>query len=226
MKSPSAAPTSPAIGSQVTDGVRVQILATEHWNLLGTRSTLWNEAFSRVSMFLTVLSAAMVALALVAQATAFGQGFLLFALALLPIVLLVGLGTYNRVTQINHEDFGLVVGMNRVRHAYMDIAPELEPYFVTGVRDDIPDIWQTYSRGARPFGVFHLLSSSPHVIAAINAVVTAALFDVILQTLGASGRVSALAGATAGVALLIALLVPQTRTVARVLHDYQPRFPG
>ncbi len=75
-------PTLPALSdrSGVTDAVRAQILATEHWSLLATRSMTWNEVFSRASMFVTVLSAATVALALVAQATAFGPGFRLFAL--------------------------------------------------------------------------------------------------------------------------------------------------
>jgi len=34
-----------------------QILATEHWSLLATRSLIWNEALSRATVFLTVLSA-------------------------------------------------------------------------------------------------------------------------------------------------------------------------
>src|SRR3954468_341219 len=103
MKTPSTPPLPLSDEGKVTDAVRVQILATEHWSLLATRSMTWNEAFSRASMFLTVLSAAMVALALVAQATAFGEGFHVFALIVLPIVLLVGLGTYGRLTAINEQ---------------------------------------------------------------------------------------------------------------------------
>jgi hypothetical protein len=48
------------------------ILATEHWSLLGTRSLIWNEAMSRTTLFLTVLSASIVALALLADATGSG----------------------------------------------------------------------------------------------------------------------------------------------------------
>ncbi|HEX2350966.1 MAG TPA: hypothetical protein VHI51_21220, partial [Ktedonobacterales bacterium] len=109
--------STPALSdrSGVTDAVRAQILATEHWSLLATRSMTWNEVFSRASMFITVLSAAVVALALVAQATAFGPGFRLFALLVLPIVLLVGVATVIRLAEDNAEDFGLVIGMNRLR---------------------------------------------------------------------------------------------------------------
>jgi hypothetical protein len=46
----------------------MQILATGHWGLLATRSMIWNEIFMRAGMFLTTLSASIVALALVAQA--------------------------------------------------------------------------------------------------------------------------------------------------------------
>ena len=40
---------------------RAQLLSTEHWSLLATRSMSWNEAFSRTGMFLSTLSAATVA---------------------------------------------------------------------------------------------------------------------------------------------------------------------
>ena len=113
--------------SGVTDAVRVQILATEHWSLLATRSMTWNEVFSRAAMFMTVLSAAVVALALVAQATAFGPGLRLFALLVLPVVLLVGIATVIRLGDANTDDFGLVMGMNRLRHAYLELAPSWSP---------------------------------------------------------------------------------------------------
>src|SRR5215216_5331107 len=89
--------------SGVTDAVRVQILATEHWNLLATRGMTWNEMFARAGMFLTVLSAAVVALALVAQATDFGGTFRLFAFLLLPVVLFLGWATYVRLTNASLE---------------------------------------------------------------------------------------------------------------------------
>src|SRR5215207_1379634 len=73
---------------------RAQLLSTEHWSLLATRSMTWNESFSRTGMFFTVLSGATVALALMAQASSFGQEFVIFALVLLPIVLFVGIATF------------------------------------------------------------------------------------------------------------------------------------
>src|SRR5438093_728043 len=46
----------------------LQVLANEHWSLLATRSLTYNESLSRVSMFLSVLSGAVIALAVVAGA--------------------------------------------------------------------------------------------------------------------------------------------------------------
>src|SRR6266567_3556524 len=77
--------------------MRLQILSTEHWSLLASRSLAWNESFSRAGMFLTTLSGAIVALALVAQASAFGEGFTLFALVILPIALFIGVATVMRL---------------------------------------------------------------------------------------------------------------------------------
>lgn len=91
--------------SGITDAVRAQILEAEHWSLLATCSMTWNEVFRSASMFVTVLSAAVVALALVAQATAFGPGFRLFALLVLPVVLVGELvATVIRLGDANTEE--------------------------------------------------------------------------------------------------------------------------
>ena len=132
---PSARPPHAPVDEprQPSDAVRVQILATEHWSLLATRSMLWSEAFTRATMFLTALSAAVVALALIAQAAGEEETFTLFVVLLLPVMLVVGLATYVRINRINDEDERLVAGMNRLRRGYLDIAPDLEPYLPTSV---------------------------------------------------------------------------------------------
>ena len=101
-------PLAPSPAKEPTDAVtpsmRLQILSTEHWSLLASRSLAWNESFSRGGMFLSTLSGAIMALALVAQATAFGEGFRIFALVILPVVLLVGVGTVLRMGISNWHD--------------------------------------------------------------------------------------------------------------------------
>ena len=158
----------------VPQAVRVQILATEHWSLLATRQLAWTEAFTRATLFLTVLSAAVVALALVAQT---GEDFTLFAVVLLPVVLLLGVAALLRLGEINEEVGRLMVGMNRLRRGYLDIAPDLEPYFVTGAHDDLAGIARTrgldelYQRSM----VMQVAVSTPVIVAVLDGVIAGVL---------------------------------------------------
>ena len=112
------------------------ILATEHWSLLGSRSLIWNEAMSRTSIFLTCCRRRSSPWPLAADATGFGGRTTTLALVLLPVVLLLGLATYVRLVQINAGEARTVLAMNRLRKAYLTMAPGLEPYFSTGHHDD------------------------------------------------------------------------------------------
>lgn len=227
---PSAPTVSPLptdrSGAGVTDAVRAQILATEHWSLLATRSMTWNEVFSRASMFITVLSAAVVALALVAQATAFGPGFRLFALLLLPVVLLVGLATLIRLAEDNSEDFGLVIGMNRLRHAYLELAPELEPYFVTGCHDDEAGILRSYGLGGSTFGLGRFIAGTPNLVGAINVVIVGALAALVADTLGASDTADVAIGVVAALATATGLGILAFRSMRQGRQAHRPRFPA
>jgi hypothetical protein len=71
--------------------------------LLAARSLIWNEAMSRATVFLTVLSAAIIALALLADATGFGPHTITATLVLLPVVLLLGIATYVRLGTDQHR---------------------------------------------------------------------------------------------------------------------------
>src|SRR5436309_14957040 len=113
--SPSHATLTSAQGT--SPAMRLQILSTEHWSLLASRSLAWNESFSRAGMYLTTLSGAIVALGLVGGATGFGQSFTLFALVILPVVLFIGLATWIRLGASNYHEALCVVGMNRIRAA-------------------------------------------------------------------------------------------------------------
>jgi hypothetical protein len=126
-----------------------QILATEHWSLLAARSLIWNEAMSRATVFLSVLSAATIALALLADATGFGAQTTTLALVLLPVVLLLGVAAHSRLVEINREEVELMLAMNRLRHAYLRIAPALEPYLSTGHHDDEQGLAASYLAGGR-----------------------------------------------------------------------------
>ncbi|MGH2454758.1 MAG: hypothetical protein ACRDHD_00655 [Candidatus Limnocylindria bacterium] len=197
---------------------RLQILATEHWNLLATRSLSWSESFSRASMFLTVLSGAVVALALVAQATAFGEGFVLFAMLILPVVLFVGGATFVRLVEVNNEDVHWVYGMNLLRHAYLDMEPDLEPYFVSGIDTDTQAIVRTYGSHGTGSAMMHGLVTTPASIAFVNAVVAAVLAAIALMEWQMAMVPSVAVGAAvfaAGIALQMAFSAYSGRSYQR-----------
>ena len=166
-------------GPSLPPGLRLQILTTEHWSLLSTRALSWSEAFSRATMFLAVLSGAVLALALVAQARGFDEGFTTFALLILPVVLFVGVATFMRLVSINHEDVGWVIGMNLLRHAYLAAAPELRQYFVTGSSDDEAGVMATFGARPGPGSFVHELVTTPGVLAVVDGVVAGALLGIL-----------------------------------------------
>jgi ABC-type transport system involved in cytochrome bd biosynthesis fused ATPase/permease subunit len=187
--------------------LRAQLLATEHWSLLATRNLSWNESFARAGMFLTVLTGAVVALALVAQATGFSQDFVIFALLLLPVVLFVGTATFNRLNEINQEDVVWVQGMNRLRRAYLELDPGIEPFLISGWTEDVEGVLRTFGASSpQPSlrqNLSHALVTTPVMILVINCVVAAVLVGLVLAQLGASMEAAAL-GATIGFVVVFA----------------------
>ena len=196
--------------------VQAQILSTEHWSLLATRNLAWSESFSRASWFVTVVSATVVALALVADSTDFGPGFRFFALLIIPLLVVIGVATVVRLVQLNSEDVELVIGMNRLRRGYLDLAPELEGYFVTGHREDVAGIMRTYGTRRTRIPASQYLSSIALLVSLIVAVLVGAMagligdaFDVRIELAVVIGIVAALA-AMASLVLLVVRHVNRT----------------
>ena len=205
--------------------LRLQVLATEHWGLLATRSLAWNESFTRAGMFLTTLSGAIVALALIAQATEFGGEFALFALVILPVVLFIGLTTFLRMGASNYYDALCVVGMNRIRHAYLQITPEVEPYLVMGTHDD--DASVDLSMGTPPGTNFivGIIASTPFVVCVINCVIAGVIATLLAQQLGLATP-AVIVFAIVGVVLVFGMqLLSATRGIATAVASYKPKFP-
>jgi hypothetical protein len=202
------------------------ILATEHWSLLGTRSLIWNEAMSRTAVFLTVLSASIVSLALLADATGFGRHTTTVALVLLPVVFLLGLATYARLVEINSEEVAITLAMNRLRHAYLVMAPGLRPYFTTGHHDDERGITATYRMGMGDHlqTWSHFLITTPTIVATVDAALATAIVVLLALTAGAPNGVAVAAGTVAFPVVWGALFSLQRRNLV-VLRHTPIRFP-
>ena len=206
--------------------VRLQILNTEHWSLLASRALAWNEVFSRASMFLSTLSFAVVALALVGQASGFGEEFRVFALVVLPVVLFLGLVTSMRMDSANNHDARCVIGMNRIRAGYLELEPDLERFFVMGATDDIEGIGRTMGvLPGRPTAA-SILVATPTLIAVLDAVVIGAIGALAVLQLGGGPPAAIVVGGLGFVAAFVTWAVLTRRQVAATMAQHQPRFPS
>jgi hypothetical protein len=212
------------------DSEVLQILATEHWSLLATRALTYQESLGRVSMFLTILSGAVIALALVAQADHFGPAFFASAIFMLVVVFITGVFTVARLQALNRDDFRWVLGMNRLRNAYLELHPELEPHFTTGRHDDFPGALQTL--GIAPLGadrlgsLYHGLQTLPGMLSMIVASVGGAIGGLIAAGFGGPPVVILLSGFAAFLLAAVAMVVWLSRSVRTLTPDLAARFPS
>jgi hypothetical protein len=117
------------------------IVTTEHFTLQGARATAISDANGRTGFFLATLSAVVVALAFVAQLSGgISDTFVLFAAILLPMLLFIGLATFERLLQLAIENIRCVVAINRLRHYYLEIAPELTAHITLSPFDDMAGV--------------------------------------------------------------------------------------
>jgi hypothetical protein len=205
----------------------LQILSTEHWSLLATRSLSWNESFSRAGLFLSVVSATAVALALVGQATDFGDRFAAFALVMLPVDLFVGLATFTRLDEVNAEDTVWVNGMNRIRHAYLEIGPALAPYFITGSTDDAVGLERTIGLHRPGSAIAHWIVTMPGMIAVIDGVLAGLIVGLGINVVSRMAMEQAvLAGVVAGIALTVVLALRSRSSYRWLVGAQRPMFPS
>jgi hypothetical protein len=218
-----------SVAGSIDDPRALTILTTEHWSLLSARSLVYNEAFSRAGMFLTFLSASLVALALVAQGMGFTHEFLLLVAIILALDLLVGLATLGRVSDASKEDLRTIAGMNRIRHAYLEIAPGLEPYFITSRYDDLPGVLTTYGetsseQPSMARNIAHGLTTTLGMVSVITNIIAGMLAAVVALLLGATAAVALIAGAIVFVAFVTVLTAIAVRDVDQFGTGIGPRF--
>jgi hypothetical protein len=130
-----------------------------------------------------------------------------------------------RLVQINTEEFQLVLAMNRLRRAYLTIAPALEQYFTTGHHDDEHGLVTTYMlyhpTQARLF--LHFLVNTPTIVATVDATLAATIVVLLLQIAEAATAALIAGGAVAFLGVW-GTLFPLQRQILRPLRD-TPRFP-
>jgi len=208
-----------------TPALRAQLLATEHWGLLASRSTTQSEVLTRIAMFLTLTSAGLLSLALMGQATKFTGVFPGFAIAVLAIVLLVGVLTQLRVANTNMEDLAYVLAMNRLRGAYVELDPGLAPYLLTSRFDDRAGAGQTYYFHGRR-AMSQLAASSLVFIVAVNSTLLGLLVSAVAGVLGAGIGVMSGTGAAFGLAYFVLAVGRSARLYNSFWTTWSPLFPS
>ncbi|MET1043160.1 MAG: hypothetical protein ABWX59_03435 [Microbacteriaceae bacterium] len=151
-------------------------------------------------MFLTLVSAALVSLALVGQASDFSESFGLFAIAVLAVVTLVGVLTQVRVMNVAMEDLMYVLAMNRLRAAYVELDPAIADTLMASAQDDFPGVQQTYYFLMPRRGPSQYLGSSMLFIVAVNSALIGLLVAAVVDALGADTWLVVLFGTSIGVA--------------------------
>lgn len=207
----------------------LQILSTEHWSLLAGRSLAYNEAFSRAGMFLTFLSATLIVI-----------GFLIGSQGLTPVVvpaaaillladLYIGIATVGRLIDANTEELHSIRGMNRIRHAYREMVPGLEPYFVASFHDDARGVLATYgditANGSTMANVVHGLTTTIGMVATVVAMLVGAFAALVAIGLGGGVEVallSAVVGFLVGTAILAIIGM---RSAIALQGRVESRFP-
>jgi hypothetical protein len=166
------------------------IMTTEHSTLQGARSMTVSEANSRLSSYLVSVSSTLVALAFIGQISRLGSTFFVFGLVLFPSVFLLGLFTFERVLQSGLEDLICVREIQRIRHYYVEQAPELADYFLMSTHDDAAGMAQDMGIvPSRIWTYFQPFLSTSGMVAVINSILAGVFVGLAIAFLGGPPRV-------------------------------------
>src|SRR5438876_6163676 len=159
---------------------KVTIITTEHYNLQMGRAMTVADSNGRCTLFIGAVSGTLIAIAFTGQVSHMGTAFYVFSLVLLPSLFLMGLITFERVLQSAIEDLTYARGITRIRHLYLEYAPQLRPYFILSADDERrrpmlkvgihPSWWQVFLTTAG-------------MIAAINSVLVGVFVGLLLSAL-------------------------------------------
>jgi hypothetical protein len=144
-------------------------------------------------MYLGSLSAALVSLGFVAQISATGDTFRVFALVVLPTLFALGVFTFVRLVESAVEDIYYGRAINRIRTYYLEQAGPEARWFMLEGHDDVPGVLR--NMGLTPSG-HQLYFTASSAIAVVNSVVGGAAVGIaIWVALDASLAAAAIVGA-------------------------------
>ena len=155
----------------------VSIMTTEHYTLQTGRSMTTAETNGRSSLFVGAVSSGLIALSFVGQIAHLGTAFFVFSLVVIPTLLLMGVITFERVLQTGLVDVIYARGINRIRHLYLEYAPQMQPYFILSTHDDQGG---TVGHEAMHTSWWQVFLNTAGMIAVINSVLAGSFVGLLL----------------------------------------------
>lgn len=138
-------------------------LLTEHFVLESARGITVSESSSRASLYLMTLSSGLVAFGFLASTPYAG----VFLAVIIPVVVILGVFTYERLVQTSLEDVAALASIQRIRRYYGGLLPGAGQFFPVPPGSAPNELLEIGQRGYRR-GVFFTISSS---IAIVNSIV-------------------------------------------------------
>jgi len=181
----------------------VSIITTEHYNLQTGRSMTIAETNGRSSLFVGAVSSGLIALTFVGQISHLGTAFFVFSLVVIPTLVFMGLITFERVLQSGLADIIYARGVNRIRHLYLEYAPQLQPYFMLSAHDDREE---TLSHEAMSTSWVQVFFNTAGMIVVINSVLIGSFVGLLLTVFSLPLWVCTSAGV---VAFLVSVVIHQ-----------------
>jgi hypothetical protein len=206
----------------------LQFMTTEHFTLQTARAVINAEVSARLQLYLSTVSSVIIALALVAQLSELGVAFRAFALVLLPVAYFLGVVTHGRLMQAEVEWLTYGQGMSRIRRYYLEVAPEMERYFVLPATDDPRAGLAAIGIGARTWRWSRgQWMSAPAMIVVVNSVLAGVFTGLLWRSVaGPSGPTPPAVAAAAGFVLSMVILgTYEDRAFRRQLAALPVVFP-
>jgi hypothetical protein len=202
----------------------VSIMTTEHYNLRMALSMNTTEITGRASLFVGAVSSALIALAFVGQVSHLGTAFFVFGLVVLAALVVMGLITFERVLESSNTQFMYARGINRIRHLYLEYAPQMQPYFILSAHDDVEGTLT--DMGVMHSSIWQGFFSLAGMVAVITSVLAGGLMGLLLSALSLPLAVTTSAGVVVFLVSVGLHQLYQWRNWQQLGRDLPARFPS
>lgn len=185
--------------------LRFQILSAEYSALVQRLGSTSAVSAARTNLYFVFLSATGVALALISNASHFTREFQVFAFGVLLLNLVGGLMAMARMLHAHGQTVLYIQSLNRIRHFFMELDPDVKLYFTLSVHDDEASVVESANQHPSLWAMTMLPAASmATLVALVNTFLGAAIAGTVYLVLG-GGATMALA--FAGFAFVVASIV-------------------